>query len=325
MGDTRVRTLGMTRDGTYYYQQSAYFQDVYVADLDPQTCKAIGEPKRITQRGAMYSPMWSPDGQYLAYHAHLEGVFTMEKLRLLIRSMKTSEEVVVSPKPAAELSWRRPQWHPDGRSLIIGVAGERARQIDVASGEHKPFLESVALGRTQRLPPDLKTVFSVDHDEKAKEYRIYRRDLESGETKELWRSTASLVFSLAISNDGRQLAFIERRGTSDWFVMTIPAGGGQPRELYHAKPPQTIFWSLPEKAVWSADGRFLMFMLGNAKGEEIWAVPASGGAAFPVGVPGQPATPDVRPDGRQLAFTYSENRSELWALKNLLSPAKASK
>ncbi len=122
-----VWPLGMTRDGAYYYQQGTFMQDVYVADVEPASGKVAGQPTRVSGRYVNYSPIWSPDGEYLVYHLQRDARQRVPVIELGIRSLKTGEERVLSTRPALQLTRRRPQWLPDGSALIVGVRGDTLR------------------------------------------------------------------------------------------------------------------------------------------------------------------------------------------------------
>ncbi|MGE5357420.1 MAG: TolB family protein, partial [Bacteroidales bacterium] len=62
---------------------------------------------------------------------------------------------------------------------------------------------------------------------------------------------------------------------------------------------------------------------------ELWVVPAAGGEARKVAI----HLPQlyklnqltVNPDGRRIAFTAGQDKSEIWVLDNFLPPAKPAK
>ncbi len=65
----KIWPLGFTRKGSFYYGISQEGNDVYIAELDPETGKILVPPKKAIKRfeGFNMNPYYSPDGKYLAY------------------------------------------------------------------------------------------------------------------------------------------------------------------------------------------------------------------------------------------------------------------
>jgi Tol biopolymer transport system component/DNA-binding winged helix-turn-helix (wHTH) protein len=112
-------------------------------------------------------------------------------------------------------------------------------------------------------------------------------------------SNPALDKSPAWSADGRQIAFIRRKGSSGEILLISPAGG----------PEQKVVETWATSVAWSADSRTLAF-IDRAAGEDvhsIFLVPAAGGAKRQVTFPAAEKTygdssPAISPDGRMLAF-----------------------
>ncbi len=130
--------------------------------------------------------------------------------------------------------------------------------------------------------------------------------------------------SLAVSPDGRQLAFAKLMPMT---INLLPTTGGEPRQLLKVQRPDRIYRTAG--IAWTPDGRSVLFAKkrGGPKGPnpELWQVPVDGGAAQNLGL----AMDGLRhlslhPDGRRIAFTAGQQTSEVWMIENFLpSLAKA--
>jgi hypothetical protein len=95
------------------------------------------------------------------------------------------------------------------------------------------------------------------------------------------------VLTLAVSPDGREVAFVEADAvTGVGFVKVMPLGGGQPRELYKAVRPERLSTSFAVE--WTPDGgHVLVARTLTTRGYptlEVLRVPVDGGAAQPIGL-----------------------------------------
>ncbi len=157
--------------------------------------------------------------------------------------------------------------------------------------------------------------------------RVLVRDLQTGQEQELYRvAVPSFVSTLALSPDGRLLAFVLMDYTTrSTALMVMPAGGGEPRELLRMQEPEGI--TLFGQITWTPDGREVIFGKGKESLEmqttELWRISAQGGEAQRLGL----AIDGLRhlgfhPDGRQIAFTAGTPfAAEVWVMENFLPKA----
>ena len=125
-GVGRSVSLGFTRGGKYYYGVGVRTQDdLYTAELDPQTGGVVASPTAAIERfpGSNGVPAWSPDGKSLAYLS-LRSSFPVgtpgssPPITLCIRSLETGEEreyTLGLTSPAYPFL----HWSPDGRWLLV--------------------------------------------------------------------------------------------------------------------------------------------------------------------------------------------------------------
>jgi len=330
LGDATA--IGITREGDYYYSSFSEIKDIYVAEVDPQTGKLASPPRQLIGRFNNAGPAFSPDGQYLAYYSQRGSArWGPGALTMVLRSTKTGEERVLSPKSTLNLPFYKPQWFPDGRSLFVHLRNGQFRQIDVQSGEDRPLLASAnipsrdAFTHSTVLAPDGRAVYYLPGGAEAEPKRILRLDLETNEEKELCRLNALWLGQPSVSPDGNALAFLAFFGAGHHrALMTLPTNGGEPRELYRFKDVGVR--SFAKETVWARDGSRVFFAgwnQGQGHSQEVWSIPIQGGEPTPLGIGLHRIWfLDFQPDGRQLAFVDVQERVELWALRNLLPAAK---
>jgi Tol biopolymer transport system component len=170
-------------------------------------------------------------------------------------------------------------------------------------------------------------------------------DLETRQVRELY-SGGSLAGMMAVSPDGRQLAFLDSvslGGTSEKLTLKVmPTAGGEPRTLLDRKDlnlRDTDRFDGP--FAWTPDGRYVLFTIGGDPDlavqeglAELWQIPAEGGKPrkllemeSPYRAGGLRRCPlSLHPDGRRIAFQKGKERQiDLWVMENLLSKFKAGK
>jgi len=293
--------LGFTRDGALYYGSNTSQSDVYVAELDPETGKISSKPERVNERfiGSSQGPLaWSPDGQFLAYNRSRIGGAPPTAV---VRTVTTGEEREVPAKGSSPfIGWHELRWFPDGRSLLVNDLQNNHtafRRIDLQTGEGKTVLVE-GTGRVHwqaALSHDGKTLFYSlrEHaDDTLGTLRLMRREIESGEERELYRtkSDGSGLFSLSLSPDEKQVAFVVIKDNTTP-LMVVPAEGGSAREL--CPKVNTIGGT-----AWTKDGRHILVPGSDSEHpQQLLSVPIAGG----------------------------QSQQSVWAINNLLAEPKASR
>ena len=105
-------------------------------------------------------------------------------------------------------------------------------------------------------------------------------------------------------------------------VMVMTASGEKPREIgSRVKYPEIIddIWAF------TPDGQNVLFTTYDReqdKPHKVWQVAVEGGGThqvqFPMNQLGYPGAVSFHPDGRQIAFTSSNKKSEVWEMENFL-------
>ena len=354
IGDIQGR--GFTREGAFYYTTSTIMRDVYVGALDPATGRVLASPHQVSERfvGSTRSPDWSPDGKYLAFvSGGMSGISA-----LVIRNDQTGEERELSLSPefyprrerfgvSAELRWSR-----DGRAImLIGRDGEGQHglyQIDARTGAVTPIVPMTTRGTYigQAVSSlDGTEVFYTRYDIVSKIAYISRRNLETGQERELYRAErpAWIGFALALSPDGQQLVFLEERLRGDRtyahpvdtlasVLKIISVHGGEPRAL-HRVQVQKLEDSISRSTglAWTPDGRDVLFGTNERIDPQVhthvlWRIPVAGGEPQKLGVFMEGLHDlKIHPDGRHIAFSARQKTESVWVMENFLPEVNAAK
>ena len=321
----RVEDIWMTRGGTlYYHVPGTISPNIYSAELGADM-RVSGPPVLAVEKfvNSNNGPALSPAGHYLAYLS-----FRAEGAALVIQSTGSGEEKVVPAKvPVGMIRGIGPMWFPDERSLLVisripPGSGLNLYRIDVATGSAE------LIHRTQHglggyaLSPDGRTLFYTQETLDSNNTRLVSLDI--GTRKETELRTGERFMSLAVSPDGKQLAYlIETRLGVPGYMAVMPAAGGQSREILRGSVG---------RIAWTPDQRYLLFVRGGESGNGtavLWRVPASGGSPEQMGLSMPAASigyPQIHPDGKRIFFASNTRASnEVWALEKFLARAASAK
>ena len=327
-----------TRDGSYYYERIVWANDVYLTTIDPETGNARRPDELISHVGFMTSAEWSRDGRYLASVSGF-GRYP-DPFVLGIHSVETGEAVrfrLAMARIGGHLF--RPQWSPDGRALL-GMGRQGVQRIDADTGKVTLLVGTPegCVGICVEWPvwaSDGRVMFT--RFDEGVPRRIVARDLDTGLEEELYGvNPSSFVSQLAVSPDGRRLAFVQAEvpdGTSALQVIET-APSSEPRELIALPPPQgTVPWFDPRFGVirgpaWSPDGGHVLFttaeVTSQGSGFKLWRIPSDGGEPESLGLAMeglQALGLSVHPDGRRIAITAgTPQRQETWVMEDLPAP-----
>jgi Tol biopolymer transport system component len=329
------RVVGLDARGTLYYAERPYLRDAYIAGLDAAGGRFTSQPVKLTQRfeGNNAAPMWSPDGNRLAWVKLRKDPFELGRIEaVVIRDLATGRERDLTPQAAAHLR-PSPSWLAGGNSLLLATweeqSGSTLYKVDIVTG-------SASKLRGEFKNPLLLPSWSPDG---SKVYRpdgssIYVLDSATGEEKLLFKDpTAYRVREITPSPDGTSIAYVAlpppaaSYGPNN-YIKILDIASGQTRELVQVRP---AWWR--RMMTWTPDGKYLIYTTvywaGVPAGEpaRIWVVPASGGTPRQLGSDfgGRAYDLSVSPDGKQLGFTLDTSRNELWALENFMPAATATK
>lgn len=217
----------------------------------------------------------------------------------------------------------RPHYSPDGRELAF--TSNRAGSANVyvltlATGKVRRITWSDANEQLDGWSRDGKWLyFSSGANDIARLTDVFRVAASGGTPLEVSRERYLAEFHSAPSPDGTAIALMAKgiSGNQWWRnghshidqaeLWLKPVAANQPyRRLLGASAKR--LWPM-----WAPDGRTLYFMSDEGGAENIWRMPAAGGAAQPVTTfkDGRVLYPSIAYDGRAIVF---EREFEIWKL-----------
>ena len=330
-----ITSAGFDRDGLFYYTLKSEPTNAYTATLDPETGKATGKPRRVTDRfsGSNDWAVWSPDGKRIAYRSW-QGPSDKSGMKISIRSVATNAERDIVPQLA---TFSRLRWHPDGKSLLVDGRSSRAQapglyRVDARSGE-TTLLAEESSSEIADWPRDARELI-LHYREPS---RLVKKNLAGGTETELYRLPEAYrrFFVGSLSPDGKTVAIARMSDEGAGSLLGISVGTGEVRKLSELESG----WYRHQLGLsaWSPDSRSIYFAL-HTKGQ-VLRVPAEGGGVVDTGLIHGVWSDNfseeeldsyhirgitISPDGKQISFSVDE-KSEfgLWAMKGFLPKLRA--
>ena len=309
-------SLGVTRTGALLYRSDANAVDVYTATLDLADGRTVSPPKRVMDQfvGTYAYPNWSDDGRWLIFDSrHRPGVVGIYDLTTgARRELQTDLQMLM-----------RPQWLSHGSAImLVGLAQDRQEgqfRIDPATGKATLFMTRKELGALYEgvWSPDGKTYFNRYMDWRR---GIFRLDAQTRERTVIYVPPSGVdlgLENLTLSPDGHTLAFHARNdGEKSASLMLIPAAGGNARPLLTIHAPEQFLYGA---FTWTPDSRRLLTTRTKNGVSEIWQVPVDGSPPTKIDFPPMRILSlRLSHDGKTIAFSKTEFRSEIWMLQNFL-------
>ncbi|MGH8248532.1 MAG: hypothetical protein ACREUU_19105, partial [Gammaproteobacteria bacterium] len=234
-----ILPMGVTRDGVYYYGLRTGSTELSIASLDRQGGRVDSARKVPTARvpAAQTAAEWSADGRQVAYLARAGNEnFGQEFRAIAVRTLETGSEREVSPNLAF---LERLRWSPDGRFFLVSGSDRHGYSglyvVDALSGETRPVVRertSTYRGLEGAWFAGGRAVL-YQREDPPQGTQLRLRQLETGTERELYRAEAGArIHQLAVSPDGRNLAFVLRTGNGSTETLAVmPAEGGESRRL----------------------------------------------------------------------------------------------
>ena len=259
--------------------------EVYVVALDADG-RPRGASRRLTNEGAWIQGLdWTRDGRAIVYGAGglgrvlAEGGAPSERLELAGDGVS---DVAVA-RGADRLVFTRLRWEPDVYRLTPG-------------GSPAPLITSTSIDAFPQYSPDGSRI-AFASDRAGGPLEIWLAGADGTNAVRLTRGSARGGSSPRWSPDGRSIAFDVQGADGRCDVWTIRVDGSGLRQL--TRDPANDY--MPS---WSREGRFVYFASNRTGRNEVWRVPASGGAEERVTGDGG-CVPQEALDGRTLYYLRS--------------------
>jgi Tol biopolymer transport system component len=340
-GEGRPLFARLSPDGTRlaYSKPVEGMAAIFIANVDGSN------PVRLTHGVWDVNPVWSPDGQWIAYHAedpdHDLWVVSASGGEPRALTASRTDDVPATWLPDGSAVVFLQQGAGDTRTMVAPLDGGPIRQLgqpmdgnvyvtpspdgrwlalDVRLGGRSTiWVQETAGGAARQLTTEgfeeLPWVRAWSPDSRSLVYTSRRNgttdlwivEVETGEVRQLTQDVRD-DFGAVWSPDGSRIAFLSRRG-GQVDVWIVSAAGGQPRRI-------TADRAMESDLQWSPDGQSILFHRAeNSAGVHV--IPASGGSSRVLFSWPQTnmANLHLSPDGRTLVF--QSNRSgvpDIWTV-----------
>ena len=321
-GRGRMVARGFGPNGLLYYTLESGGFDIYSASLDVPTGQEL-TAVRLSPRAVDVNrtPVWSPDGQSIAYVSRRGPFAEKGSMRMVIQSISDKREREFHYDIPPNMT--RLAWSPDGRILAMRT------MIEGTFGIHLVDATNGAIRKTLRrqTPPEryveeqISDLGWIDRNTIAFSSLSGVRtfDVTSGDERELWAAPAgTIVHGMAVSPDsGRIAVTLSDTSKAPWSaIVAVPTGGGPPQELLRTSAPEML-WT----QTWDRDGQAVLVTRWNAskpfdaQRPQLWRVQSDTGSASPLPL-ALAGLSEVRlhPDGLRMAFTAGAPHSEFWMM-----------
>lgn len=263
--------------------------------------------------GKEYQPSLSPDGRSVAFVWERD---ESAKGGIWVETGDSTSPHRISPDDDATYS--SPAWAPDGRRLAYLRFQQRQGAL-VVSSVSGGLLRTVAPVFPSRYgiahrhldwSPDGRTLALDDRQSDGQALGVFLIDVETGERKRVTQPEDIIIGDIdpRFSPDGRTISFIRAFHRASNELFTMPAGGGQPRQI-------TSDARLISGQDWMPDGSALVFG-SNRSGEfRLWKVNLSGGVPRGTAVYGDfPIQLSLSRRTQALVYSVLQEDLNIWRL-----------
>lgn len=182
----------------YVVKQGTRFE-LQIADADGQNPQAA-----LISREPIISPIWSPDGQSLAYVS-----FENKKPIIYVHSLASGRRHVAANFKGSNSA---PAWAPDGRSLVVVLTKEGGSQLFTVNADGsgvRRLARSPSIDTEPRYSPDGAWIYFTS--DRGGSPQIYRIPAAGGDAQRITFEGAYNVTPRP-SPDGKSMAYITSAG-----------------------------------------------------------------------------------------------------------------
>ena len=194
---------------------------LYVADAD-----GANQQKILESRFPLMSPVWSPDGQYLAYVS-----FETKHSAVYVQQVRTGERRQVSARAGINGA---PDWSPDGKKLALTLGGTAGNPdiyiLDLASQVLTRVTDDPAIDTEPVWAPDGRSLYFTS--DRAGSPQIYQIGIQSGARPKRITFGSSYNARPKVSPDGTLLAMVSL-DNGNYRIAVQDLASGNARVLSH--------------------------------------------------------------------------------------------
>ena len=315
--------LNWTKSGLVYASM-IMMRDVYAASLDPATCEITENPKQLafTPTGLNSSPVWSPDGKFLAFGSFSLSEPSQGQIVVLPSSGVNAKKYPLSPLAEKGIIPRYLLWLPDGSGFGFSAQDRVTDQsylcdlkCDLAEWKIQPIKATRI-----RWNKNGKAYFYFS------EKGLIERSLETGNERVVYavREGPEIMgrYNLAFSRDYKQAAWVSelQKSPGIWLhqITIMDLSSGKIR----------VFERDFDCPQWAPDGQHLLALGAFTKNNLPTAIFALDlrdrgtrkldlGNSLPKG--SEILSIDWSPDGHRIAFDGRMVRTENLLMNNVLA------
>jgi Tol biopolymer transport system component len=268
--------------------------DLVVANSDGSDVKVVAKRPGQVYAASLIAPAWSPDGKTILFTN-----YGTTNRRFLIAVAPDGSGLREFYATHEDLG--RPQWLPDGGSVLIPVReaslGERGQIWTV----------EFPSGRAQRVTKDQRdyNILWFDVDESAQSLvgveTTFAGDLwalENGDPASARQLTTAGSLVVYVSTFGKDKILYETR---EGHIYTADADGGNPKELKIGEQKM-------RDIVACGDGKHIIYAELSGEATDIWRADSDGSNAVQLTHEKSASMPNCSPDGQWIFYWNEEQR-----------------
>lgn len=312
--------IGFSRMG-YVYGVATESEKVHTAAVDLMGARVVEFPKPVRDPvwRKSFAGDWSPDGARFAYVTHDPFPDPVETLVLRTAEGEITRSIPLSPTLHASNGTFR--WVTQDRILLFAYSKgqDGIWEVDLGAGSFRRIETPASVGRAAikwfAVGADGRTLYLIGRPAgPGQGNQLVAVDAIAGTHRIVGTAPAERA-SLAVSPNGKELAFISRNETSQMLALRVMAtdGSGSTHTLHRAPLGQ-----MGPPVAWMPDGSRLLVLLRDDDGSPaLWAVGRRSGQGEPAKI--LPACCQenhvrVNRDGRRILLAAGKDVAEVWVL-----------